>query len=91
MAADLIVIDRTRQRGNASVRLAGLIQEAQNLCDDLKANADHAWDTGDYTLLEAQFGLATGAGANFLALLGNVQTALGASALAEYVARVANQ
>lgn len=91
MAADFISVDRTKQLGNSAVRLAGLIQESQNLCDDLKANADHQWDTGDYTLLESKFGLAAGAGANFLTLLGNVQTALGAAALAEYVARVANQ
>lgn len=91
MAADFIEIDRSKQHGNQSVRLAGLLQETQNLCEDLEGNAQRMWDVGDHTLLEQQFGLETGAGANFLTLLGSVKTALEAAILQEYVARVANQ
>lgn len=91
MAADFNTVDRSKQHGNKAVRLAELIQEADNLADDLEANAQRMWDTGDHALLEQQFGLATGKGANFLTLLGLVKTALGNADLQEYVARHANQ
>ena len=91
MAVDFNVIDRSKQQGNKAVRLAELIQESENLAGDLEANAQRMWDTGNHTLLEAQFGLATGKGANFLTLLGLVKAALGHADLNEYVARHANQ
>ena len=91
MAADRIAIDRTKQAGNQTVRLANLLQECANLCDNLKENADHAWDTGQYGQLEGDFGLGAGAGANFLTLMGNLQTALGDATIVEFRSRVANQ
>ena len=91
MAADFIVIDRTKQHGNSPVRLAGLLQEVQDLAENLDANAQRMWDTGVFTVLESQFGLAVGSGANFLSLLGSVKTALNAAILQEYVARAAGQ
>lgn len=91
MADDFIKIDRTKQHGNQAVRLAGLIQEAQDMADNLEANAQRQWDTGEYTTLETKFGLQAGAGANFLTLLGLVKTALNHADLQQYVARVANQ
>lgn len=92
MAADFIVVDRTDQHGNSTVRLANLLRETQDLAADLLANAGHMWDTGpDYTQLESLFGLSAGSGGNFLTLLTNVDTALGDSSLTEFVARVAGQ
>lgn len=101
MAADYIVINRTKQAGNNVVRLAELVREVRELCDKVNDNAGHCIDSGDYTLLESQFGLEAGMGANAATLLGLVQTIFntdtdvaGASRLAqldEFVARVAGQ
>lgn len=91
MAADFIDINRSKPQGNKTVRLAELLQEATNLCGDLKVNADHQWDTGQFGKLETNFGTPAGSGANFLALLGGVQTALGTAPIPEFIARVANQ
>lgn len=74
MAADYFTIDRSKQLGNQAVRAASLVNELQGLLAQLNEIASHSWDTGDYTVLEANFGLATGKGADFLSLLGAINT-----------------
>lgn len=101
MAADYIVVNRTKQLGNGLVRAAGLLRELRDLVDNLNDVGQHCFNAGDYTLLEAQFGLATGAGANTLTLLAQVNTLLNTNAtiagqtrldqLDEFVARLNGQ
>ena len=91
MAADFILIDRNKQQGNQAVRLANLVQEASDLAENLNEIGQHQFDGSDYTVLEAQFGLQAGAGANFLTLLGLTKDALNAAVLKEFTARVAHQ
>lgn len=59
------------------------------------------WDGADFAVFEAQFGIATGQGANALSLLGLIHTILNSttdvtgaarrSQLAEFIARLAGQ
>lgn len=69
MAADYIVINRSRQLGNSLVRAADMLRELRELIDKLKDAGNHCVDASDYTVLEAQYGLAAGAGANALTLI----------------------
>ncbi len=101
MAADYIVVNRTKQLGNQLVRLASQLLECRQLAESLIASGNHLFVDADYSALEAQFGLVTGTGANALNLLGLVRgvlntddTIAGASRLAwldEFCARVAGQ
>ncbi len=76
MAADFISVDRSKQLGNNLVRLAGLIREARDLCDNLNDVGQHCFSGSDYSLFETKFGLTTGTGANTLTLLGLLNTIL---------------
>ena len=69
MAIDYIPVNRTKQLGNKAVRLAGMIREVQDLVDEMNDVAGHSHDGSDYSTLETNFGLETGAGANFATLL----------------------
>jgi hypothetical protein len=69
MAADYIVVNRSKQLGNGLVRAADLFRELRELLDKLKDAGNHAFDGGNYTLFENIFGVAPGAGANTLFLL----------------------
>src|SRR5262245_451090 len=69
MAIDHIAVTRSSGLGMQTVRLALNVAEARELCDKLLKVANHCFDVGDYATLEARFGLATGAGSNFLTLL----------------------
>jgi hypothetical protein len=103
MAADYITISRTNrpQLGSQLVRAANLTRELRDLIDALNDAGAHMWDGADFTVFEAQFGLAVGTGANTLTLLGLVNTVFntssdvtGASRLSqldEFVARLAGQ
>lgn len=90
MAADYIPINRTKQLGNQAVRLAGLIQEAADLAENLSEIGSHQFDGSDYSVFESQFGL-TGGGDNVLFLLNSVKDALNVSILKEFTSRVAGQ
>lgn len=74
MAADLIVVDRSKQLGNSLVRAADLTRELRELIDKISDAKDHAFAAADYSVMEARFGLANGAGANTATLIGLVQT-----------------
>lgn len=101
MAADYIVVDRSKQLGNQLVRAAGLLREVQTLIDQLNDIGQHCFNGADYTVLEARFGLATGTGANTLTLLALVHTILNTgtdvtganrtSQLEEFTSRIAGQ
>jgi hypothetical protein len=70
MAADFIDVNRTEQPGNTLVALAGRILEIQEEITNLFAAGNHMHESGNYALLESNFGLAAGKGANTLTLLG---------------------
>lgn len=103
MAVDYIAVTRTNrpQLGNQVISAANRLKELAELIDGLSAIAGHQWDVGDYTTLEAQFGLSAGQGANFLTLLTYMQEIFntntdvtGANRLArlrEFVGRLAGQ
>ena len=103
MAADYLVVTKTNrpQMGNQLIRAANLVREIRDLVDALNDAGSHMFTGGDYTVLEAQFGLAAGQGANALNLLGLIDTIVntntdvtGANRLAqldEFVARLPGQ
>ncbi len=101
MAADYITITRTKQLGNSLVRAADLLRELRELVDKLNDAGQHCFTGADYSVLESQFGLTAGQGANILTLLGLVWTILnsnsdvtGANRLAqldEFCSRVSGQ
>lgn len=101
MAADYIVVNRSKQLGNSLVRSADLIRELRELVDKINDVGQHCFDATDYSVFEAQFGLAAGTGANTLTLLGLINTIFntstdvtGASRLAqldEFCARLSGQ
>jgi len=101
MAADLIVVDRSKQLGNSLVRLADMLREVRELCDKLSDAKDHAFAAADFSVMEARFGLGAGVGANAATLLGLIQNILNTtntiagaqrlSDLDEFCARLAGQ
>lgn len=101
MAADFIPVNRAKQMGNSLVRAADLTRELRELIDKLSDCSSHQWDTNDYTVLEAQFGLAAGQGANVLSLIAIVNNIFNTSTditganrlsqLDEFCARIAGQ
>jgi hypothetical protein len=98
---DFIPINRAKQTGNLTVRAAELISELSDLLNKLSNIAGHGINGADYTVLETQFGIATGAGANFASLLGLMQNIFntnteitGANRLSqikEFIGRIAGQ
>lgn len=103
MAADYLVITKTNrpQLENQLIRAANLTRELRDLVDALNDVGGHMFTGGDYSVFEAQFGVASGQGANALTLLGLAQTIFntntdvtGANRLAqldEFVSRLAGQ
>jgi len=87
--------------GSQAIAAANKLKELRELVDGLNDAGAHMWTGSDYTVLEAQFGLAAGTGANFLSLLGLLNTILNAntdvtganrlSQLDEYQSRLAGQ
>lgn len=101
MAADFIVVNKTKQLGNSLVRAADTLRELRELFDKLSDAKDHGFAASDFSVMEANFGLLPGTGANAATLLGLLQTIFnsntdvtGASRLAqldEFVGRLAGQ
>lgn len=104
MAADRIAVNRSKQAGNHLVRMAELISEVQGLAKDLSNIAGHGIDGTDRTVMESDFGLAGGAGANVATLIttmhdlfntsntvGDGSAAARLSVLNEVVGRLARQ
>lgn len=92
MAADYDVVNRSKQHGNNLVRIADLLSEATALISKEYTAANHMNDGSSYTVMVAQFGLdASVDPANLVTLMGNLQTALAAQGVTEFVARLAGQ
>ena len=101
MAADYLPINRSKQHGNSCVSIAELILQLRALIDKEYDAANHMINGADYSMLETNFGIASGTGANFATLLGYMQeifnldtTVAGADRLArinEFCARIAGQ
>lgn len=103
MAADYLAITKTNRPnlGNQLIRAANLTRELRDLVDALNDAGGHMFTGGDYTVFEAQFGVAAGQGANTLSLIGLINTIFntntdvtGVNRLAqldEFVARLAGQ
>lgn len=87
--------------GTQLIQAANLLRQLRDLVDALNDAGGHMWTGADFTLFEAQFGLAAGTGSNTLTLLGLINTILNtntdvlgatrASQLDEFVARLAGQ
>jgi hypothetical protein len=69
MAADYITVDRSKQLGNGLVRAADLLRELRELVDKLQDAGNHSNNGTDYSVMEANFGLPAGSGANALTLI----------------------
>lgn len=101
MAADYINVNRSKQPGNNLVRAADMLAELRNLVAKIYASGNHMNDGVDYSLFEADFGLAAGSGANTLTLIGLLNDTINASVdktgavrlaqLDEFCARLAGQ
>lgn len=101
MAADYVKINRALQLGNNLVRAADLLLEVRQLVSKMLAAGNHSNDGTNYTLMESNFGLPAGSGANVLFLLGLVDTILNSAStvtgtnrlaqLDEFCARLAGQ
>lgn len=103
MAIDFTVITKTNrpQQGNQAVALANQLRDIRDKADALNDAASHMHDGSNYALVESQFGLSAGAGANFVTLLQQLHDILNTSAtvsdanrlarLDEFVARLAGQ
>lgn len=101
MAADYIVVNRSKQLGNSLVRAADMLRELRELIDKLKDVGNHCVNAGDYSVMETVYGLASGSGANTLTLVNilndilNTNTAVAGDTrlgqIEEFVARLAGQ
>lgn len=103
MADDYIRVTPTNrpQMGNQTIRLANLVREVRDLTDAINDAASHMHDGVTYTTVESNFGLSAGTGANFVTLLGLIQTIFNTntdvtganrqSQLDEFVSRLAGQ
>lgn len=74
MAADYIVVNRAKQLGNNLVQIAEQIRTLRELIDKTNDVGQHCFNGADYSVFEAQAGLAAGTGANTLTLLGLINT-----------------
>ena len=104
MAADYIPIVKTPSRpqlGSQTVSVANKLIELRQLVLALNMISGHCVNASDFSILETQFGLPAGTGANFATLLGNLNTlfntntdVVGATRLAqldEFQSRIAGQ
>lgn len=101
MAADYINVDRTKQLGNTLVMAADRTRELREMIDKLKDATNHSNDGSDYSLMETNFGIATGMGANCATLINILDNVLNGSGdlagatrlgqIEEFVARLAGQ
>lgn len=104
MAADFIVIMKTSrpQQANQAIALANHLLDECDRVRSLAAAANRQWDTGVYTKLKAQFGLADDTdAAAFMTLLTNLDNCLNGTtamtgaerraAINEFITRLAGQ
>jgi hypothetical protein len=101
MAADFITVNRAKTLGSVLVRAADLTRELRDMVDKLSDAVSHSFTASDYSVMEANFGLVAGSGANTATLIGLVQTIFNSSTdvtganrqaqLDEFCARLAGQ
>lgn len=103
MAADFLSITRTSRPalGAQLIAAANQLLDLRDKVDALNDAGQHMFEATDYTVFEAQFGLAAGQGANALALIGLINAILNTSTevtganrlsqLDEFAARLAGQ
>lgn len=101
MAADRIVVNRTKQLGNLLVGIADRLNDLRSDIQEANDIGAHGFAGSDYSVFEADAGLVAGTGANTLTLLGLVNTIFNSntdvtgasrlSQLGEFVARLARQ
>lgn len=101
MAADFIVVNRTKQLGNTLVAVASNLRQLREDIDKLNDAVGHSFNVSDYSVMEANFGLASGTGANTATLIGLINTIVNTNGtvagqtrldqLDEFAARLAGQ
>jgi len=101
MAADFISVNRGKQLGNSLVRSADLLRELRELIDKISDASSHSFEAGNFSMMEANFGLAAGQGANVTTMIALIKDILNTntdvsgadrlSRLDEYVGRLAGQ
>lgn len=101
MAADYISVNKAKMSGALLVQAADKMRELRELVDKLNDIVGHSFNGADYTVMEANFGLTTGQGANTATLLGLINTIVNtntdvtganrAAQLDEFVARLSGQ
>ena len=74
MAADYETVNRSKQLGNSLVSCADKLRELREMFDKLNDPVGHSFAASDYAVMEANFGLTTGHGANIATLIGLMQT-----------------
>lgn len=101
MAADFIVVDKSKTPGARLVAAANALLSLQQNLAALTANSNHMINAADYGQMEALFGVGTGQGANLATLIGLVNTVFNTNGtvagqarldqLNEFVARLSGQ
>ena len=74
MAADYIAVNKTKQLGNLLVSAADKLRDLREIIDKLSDAKDHSFSGADFSVMETNFGLTTGVGANTSTLIGLLQT-----------------
>lgn len=101
MAADFIPVNTAKPFGALAVQTGNLIYQLKSSVTRMVAAANHQNNGADYSMVEQQFGLQAGAGANFVTLLNimdaifNGATGAGGATqqgqINEYCARISGQ
>lgn len=76
MAANYVIVDRTKQPGNRLVRLASMLTEVRSISQEIINVGGHTIDESDYTLLEEVFGLQAGDGEEVAVMVAAVNNIL---------------
>jgi hypothetical protein len=86
MANNFYVIDRSKRYGQAVDNVAAILAQAVARLQGLKNVADNMTDGITYAVVEAQFGLAPGKGADLVFLLSNALTKLQDPVIGQFIA-----
>lgn len=86
MAKNFYIIDRSQRYGADVNQLATSLAQSVAKMQDLANVAANMNDGTDYTLVESQFGLQAGQGANLVFLLANTLAKLQDPVIAQFIA-----
>jgi hypothetical protein len=70
MAADFLTVNTSKPLGAKLVAAANLLRQLRELVQQMADCSGHMFTGADYSVLEQQFGLQTGTGANVATLIG---------------------